>query len=143
MLLQKRGSVSVAARKERRQGGGGFGGGGSSGTDTENSKLASREQPSNSPDERTVSRVVADGIGPRSSAPSVSQRVAATQDSPPTSLPAVTRDQVLATCAQTSALIAVMGFGLHQLAPLVSPAAYDGNGDALNTLLQCEPPYLK
>jgi len=49
------------------------------------------------------------------------------------------RDQVLAACWQTSALIAAFGFGLHQVAPLVSPAAHDGQGEeALKALLSCE-----
>lgn len=56
---------------------------------------------------------------------------------PPAALPAVGRDEVLGTCAQTSALMAVFGVGLHQLAPVLAPAAHDGNGAALQELLQC------
>jgi len=54
-------------------------------------------------------------------------------------LPSVSRDVVLGTCAQTSALLAVFGLGMHQLAPLLAPAAHDGNGAALQALLECEP----
>lgn len=65
----------------------------------------------------------------------------AEQASPSTAsigLQAAPRDEVIAACLQTSALIAVLGFGLHQLAPLISPAVRDGGDEALKALLQCE-----
>lgn len=60
------------------------------------------------------------------------------QSSASSPLPTVGRDQVLRACIQTSAIIAAAGVGLHQLAPLISPAAYDGGQEALAALLQCE-----
>lgn len=57
----------------------------------------------------------------------------------PASLPSVSREAVLGACTRVSLLLAVMGLGLHQLAPFISPVAVlEGQGDAVRALLECE-----
>eukprot|EP00887_Chlorella_sp_A99_P002263 scaffold10.g2263.t1 len=57
-----------------------------------------------------------------------------------TPLPAVSREQVLTACVLVSLLIAVLGLGLHELAPHISPAVREGQEEAVLALLQWPPP---
>ena len=132
--------MRLSARKQRSQGGKGFGkpsspADGDSGTVENNEEQGTRPDP--------PSRDVG-SIGENkfiSDSPYTSTRSGVkgpeSKTTDPSALPVVDRDQIIATCLQTSALIAVMGFGLHQLAPLLSTAARDGNTEALEQLLKC------
>ena len=136
-LLQISRDVCVAAKKERRQGGRGFGGSNSNPQNEETTQVASDRPAILSKEAVPQADVDGNGMDPSRQFTQAKAAPQSTPSSPP-ALPKVSRDQVLGTCVQTSALIAVMGFSLHQVAPLVSPAAYDGSADALKELLQCE-----
>lgn len=124
--------ITCAKTNQRKPAGGGFG---------KSSKPAEKDQKA-SLEGSTVSDQVessSDFSPPPEFAPSSPSNNSA--NSPSTSneaLPSVSRDQILATCLQTSALIAVAAVGLHQLAPLIAPAMKDGNADTVQSLLNCE-----
>ncbi len=129
---------AVAAHAKAKRGGGAAGGGVGFGAPPPPAQLAAETeadaQPSTSAAaERPAAPAELPPSPPKPSAADAAQPA----DGAPTPLPAVSRDAVLSACLQTSGLLAALGLGIHELAPLISPAAYDGNAEALRALLRC------
>ena len=128
--------VHAAARKDKRSGGGkGFGGGAS------NDDTAAEQQ------ERTASTTIPPNFANASGTGLDALNATPSSSTSSNALPVVGRNQIVSTCLQTSALIAVFGFGLHQVAPLIAAATHSGGGGAggdenhaamLSALLHCE-----
>jgi hypothetical protein len=134
--LQKGRDVRHFARKERRQGGQGFGKT-STPTDGDKEFFTQNEEVQGSrpdPPKRELEPLAENAFISDSS---YRKNPDYTASSSSTELPTVGREQILSTCLQTSALIAVMGVGLDQLAPLISIATRDGNSEIMSELLHC------
>jgi hypothetical protein len=128
--------VRIYARKERRQGGQGFGKATPSDDDNKEPFFDKEEQQQGTrpdPPKRDLESLAANTFTSDSSYRKQPENTI----TPSTSLPAVTRDQIISTCLQTSALIAIMGIGLDQLAPLLSITAWQDNSEAVAGLLKC------
>ena len=130
-------TVQTYARKQKKSGGKGFGSGTSNGSDVSDTRepLVSSSPPPPPPPTPDSLMTPLHETTPINLVQQPKQ-----QTSPP---PApFSRNQIIGTCVQTSALIAIMGFGLHQLAPIVSIAAHDGTGHdtLLRTLLAWPSP---
>ncbi|KAL4518917.1 hypothetical protein Ndes2437B_g04804 [Nannochloris sp. 'desiccata'] len=126
--------VRLSARKERRQGGQGFGKT-SAPADGDKEFFSENEEPQGTrpdPPKRELESLAENAFVSDSS---YRKKPDFNASSSSTELPTVGREQIISTCLQTSALIAVMGVGLDQVAPLISMATRDGNSEAMSELL--------
>ena len=128
-------TVAAAARRQQ-QAGKGFGKGAPTKADAPQQEqqpqqaLAQQQQQQQQPAASTA-------VPPAPAAPQEGSASAAAQPAGQ-ALPAVGRGRIFAVCAQVSVLVATLGFVLRQVAPAISPAVKDGQGEAVEVLLDCE-----
>lgn len=123
---------AVVAPAKKQRGGKGFGGGSAPAPVQDPSDLPAEQSPPQVQQEQQAPAVGGSGSGTGSGGG------AGGAPAPRTELPAVGRGRIFAVCAQVSLLVAVAGAGLRQVAPAISPAVGDGQGEAVEALLACE-----
>ena len=130
-------SVAAAARRQQ-QGGKGFG----KATPTKADVPQQEQQPQQAADQQQQQQqqpAANAAVAAAQSAPQHGSAAPAASAQPAgQALPAVSRGRIFAVCAQVSVLVATLGFVLRQVAPAISPAVKDGQGEAVEALLDCE-----
>lgn len=126
-------AVAAAARRQQ-QGGKGFGKAAPPKADAPQQA----QQPPTAEQQQLQQVAAPTAAAPAQAASQGGSAAAATEQSTGGGLPAVSRGRIFAVCAQVSVLVATAGFVLRQVAPAISPAVKDGQGEAVEALLDCE-----